>query len=109
MSDALFVHELLLNDEDGHDKIWGWGSFCNPVAFDDPVFVFYGKREGRTLTFKQHVRNYALKDLERSKRNKGYKHVNTARIYEWQPNFNQQVEDKLPMVVLSGNKYKGVD
>jgi hypothetical protein len=109
------VLRLLTNTHAGHNKAWGYFKFGAPaptwhlLPWGEPVFVFYGAI-GKSLTFKRHLLGAKLQSLMVQKINNGnYERRPVGRLFEFYPDFEKQVEDKLPMVILSNNQYRAVD
>ena len=101
------------DEENNHDK--GWGYFLRP----DPAYeeqkkkwgwapegrncvVFWGRR-GKAMQFKADKTGDALNRLARSKYTKGYDRINTEKLLEIWPTFNEEMEMKLSFEILVGN------
>ena len=109
MTTKFYVHDLLRNTLPGHDKVWGYCSTKTWPDHRDPIFVFYGAT-GKSLTFKQHEYGTKLAELVNSKIRKGYDIIDDLHsIDTLYPDFQEQATDKLPMVILSQDKYKAAE
>lgn len=96
---------------ENHDKIWGY--FYRPTpGWDDKSIPAYARsfrnvcifwaRRGKSMQFKSALDNIELAKTKRSKLNKGYNELSTAKFLEIWPSFIQECEEKLMWDVLSG-------
>lgn len=99
------------NNEDNHDKIWGYFYRPTPGYDEAPehekrwksrnVCRFWAAR-GKAMQFKADVTGSELSKLVQQKTNKGYVAITEAKLLEVWPTFIQEAEAKLMWEVLAG-------
>lgn len=96
--------------DDNHDKIWGY--FFRDHNIEDSVrpwylipyrnvCIFWGRR-GRAMQFKSSVCDVELVKLTQTKENKGYVKIYKNKLFEIWPTFQEEMESKLIVEILSG-------
>lgn len=81
-------------NEEGHDKIWGviyLEKPSNTWRYSESKCVSFWGRRGKKLQTKMVVDNYDLEKLIYSKERKGYNKVDTAKLNEVYPEFEDDL------------------
>jgi predicted DNA-binding WGR domain protein len=81
-------------NEDGHDKVWGVIYLEKPTnlyGWSDAKCVSFWGRRGKKLQTKMVVDNWELEKLVNSKERKGYHRVETKKLDEVYPEFEQDL------------------
>lgn len=101
------------NNEDNHDKIWGY--FYRPTVvpetyrWDTPTkeygwnVVRFWARRGQKINFKPDVSGYELTKLRNQKEHKkNYVSISEAKLLEIWPTFIEEAQDKLVWDIVAG-------
>lgn len=84
------------NNEDNHDKIWGW-----LIMKDRRIFCFWGRR-GKKIRFKKHNSWYDAEKIQWQKEERnGYQHVPSHRYDELVKDFLDEVEIWCTTAIIS--------
>ena len=90
--------------KENHDKIWGILSLeklsDGRLSYNKPVYIFWGGR-GKSLGFKDARMSYDLTKKSIAKENKGYKQINKDKLYQIWPNFNDTLNQRFMLHVLT--------
>lgn len=96
------------NNEDNHDKVWGYFYRPTPNAtrWENHsrgwnCCIFWARR-GRAMQFKADVTGYELDKLVQSKIKKGYEQISQPKLFEIWPTFITEAEGKLMWDILAG-------
>lgn len=80
--------------EDNHDKVWGVIYLEKPGngwSYSNSKCVSFWGRRGKKLQTKMVVDDYELEKLIRSKTRKGYQEVNSNKLNEVYPEFEEDL------------------
>ena len=100
------------DEEENHDKIWGYFFRPSPEWEENKrhwngnegrnVCIFWGRR-GKAMQFKPDWGGWELDRLVASKKKKGYVEINSSQLIAIWPTFDAEASVKLSFEVLVGN------